>query len=63
MAVRTECQTHDAVYEIEIRRNRVTVTVELPFRLRLAKAQRKILRVNLHNAAELVLARYFQPPG
>lgn len=61
MAVETPCQTHGAVYGIEVTDREVTVTVELPAPLDLAGEQEALLVANLHNALELVLAPYW--PG
>lgn len=58
MATATPCQTHGAVYGIEIGARQISVTVELPFVLDIDQIA-ETLRANLHNAVELVLAPYF----
>ena len=59
-AVRTECQTPDANYNIEISDDKVSVEVELPMDLDLTEDEAKLLESNIHNAMELVLAPYFK---
>jgi hypothetical protein len=59
MARRTECQTPDAQYHTRIGATTVEVRVELPRALDLDEEGAKLLEDNLHNALELVLARYF----
>lgn len=61
MAKATPCQTHDAVYGVEIDERQVSVTVELPFSLKLAQSEKDLLEANLHNVVELVLVPYW--PG
>lgn len=58
-AVRTECQTPEAKYNIEISDDKVSVQVELPMQLDLNEKEAKLLESNIHNAMELVLAPYF----
>ena len=60
MANSTPCQTNDAIYGIILTQNSVSVKVELPFELELDDENMEILKTNLHNAMELVLARYFK---
>lgn len=57
-AVKTECQTPEANYNIEINTDKVSVEVELP-ELDLTEEEAKLLESNIHNAMELVLAPYF----
>lgn len=59
-AVRTECQTPDAQFNIEINDSKVSVEVELPMNLDLTEDEAKLLESNIHNAMELVLAPYFK---
>jgi hypothetical protein len=63
MAEGTPCQTDGAVYGIAISDDTVMCHVELPFRLSLTDSQVELLRTNLHNAMELVLARYWSGVG
>lgn len=58
-AVKTPCQTPDAEFHIEIKDKKVSVEVELPMDLELTEKEAKLLEDNIHNAIELVLARYF----
>lgn len=58
-AVKTPCQTPDAQFHIEIKDKKVSVEVELPMELELTEKEAKLLEYNIHNAIELVLARYF----
>lgn len=58
-AVKTECQTPDAQFNIEISTDKVSVEVELPMELDLTEEEAKLLESNIHNAMELVLAPYF----
>ena len=59
-AVKTECQTPEANYNIEINDDKVCVEVELPMKLDLTEDDAKLLESNIHNAMELVLAQYFK---
>jgi len=59
MAINTPCQTDGAIYGISITQDTVMCMVELPFSLDLNSNEENTLRTNLHNALELVLARYF----
>ncbi len=59
-AVKTECQTPDAQFNIEIKDDKVSVEVELPMSLDLTEEEAKLLESNIHNAMELVLAPYFK---
>lgn len=65
MSTATPCQTPGAVYSVEVGRTSpyvISAHVGLPFPLKLSKQQRRELEANLHNAVELVLAKYFQTP-
>lgn len=59
-AVKTECQTPDAQFNIDISDEKVSVEVELPMKLDLTEDEAKLLESNIHNAMELVLAPYFK---
>lgn len=63
VAIETPCQTHGAIYGIDITDRQITVEVELPDPLGLTGEQAAVLRANLHNALELVLAPYFRRWG
>lgn len=61
MAVQTECQTPEVVFHTHIDNAHkvIDIGLALPFRLNLTPAQAQELEDNIHNALELVLARYF----
>lgn len=59
MAVATPCQTPGAQFHTGIAGNQITVWVELPEDVVLDEQQSEMLKANLHNAVELVLARYW----
>lgn len=58
-AVKTVCQTPDAKFKIDISDDKVSVSVDLPMSLDLSEKEAKLLEDNIHNAMELVLAKYF----
>lgn len=59
MAHGTECQTPGAQFHTHISGATVEIRVDLPHELGLSEDDAKLLESNLHNAVELVLARYF----
>lgn len=60
MAQETECQTPGAQYYIDIADNMMEITVEFPESfVGFSEHEVELLESNLHNAVELVLARYF----
>jgi hypothetical protein len=59
MSQQTACQTPGAIFSTHIQDRRVSLIVDLPISLGLTGPQAELLEANLHNAAELVLARYF----
>lgn len=59
-AVKTECQTKDAVYDISIGDDEVNIKIKIPFKLQLDEKEAKLLEDNLHNVIELVLKPYFK---
>lgn len=59
MACRTVCQTPGAQFHTQVSPSSVSCTVDLPHELNLTEAQALVLETNIHNAMELVLARYF----
>ena len=59
MAQAAECQTPGAVFHTKIHGREVKVSVKLPFNLELSDEEAEVLDANMHNALELVLARYF----
>lgn len=58
-ALKTECQTPEANYNIEINKKSVSVEVELPIELDLSEDEAKILEANIHNMMEVILSKYF----
>jgi hypothetical protein len=59
MAVTTPCQTPGAVYSTDISDRRVIVVVELGRSIKLTESGAKLLEDNIHNAMDLILARYY----
>jgi len=59
MARRTKCQTPGARFHTHVSAATVEVRVELPCALDLNEEGARLLEANVHNALELVLARYF----
>lgn len=64
VAVETPCQTPGAQFETHITSRGVTATVLFNRRIELGEDEAKLLDDNIHNALEMVLARYFteDPP-
>lgn len=60
MAKATECQTDGAIYGLVITPKQITVDIELPEPIFWDTHELEILKANLHNAMELVMARYFK---
>jgi hypothetical protein len=66
MASYTDCQTPGAIYELIVEPEdeesvkKVGCIVTLPRRIKLTDRERDVLEANMHNAMELVLARFFQ---
>jgi len=58
-AVKTPCQTPDAVFHIEIKDKSIECSIDLPFKLDLSEKEDKELEGNIHNAIELALSKYF----
>jgi hypothetical protein len=58
-ALKTKYQTPDAVYNIDISDDKISVVVNLPMKLDITEKEAKILEANIHNALELVLKTYF----
>lgn len=59
MALPTTCQTPGARFRTHVSPRSVEIRAELPFALDLTESQAALLELNLHNAVEMVLARYF----
>jgi hypothetical protein len=61
MALATPCQTPGAVYRTRIEDNKITIQVDLGNdTLHLSEESATIIEANLHNAVELVLARFYR---
>lgn len=58
-ALKTKCQTEDAVYNIEIKPKSLDMNITLPFELDLNEGEAELLEANLHNVIEIVLSKYF----
>jgi len=58
-AVKTPCQTPDAKFTTEITKDKISITIDLPSELDINEDEAKILEANIHNAMEMVLAKYF----
>jgi hypothetical protein len=58
-AIKTKCQTPETNYTIDISDDKINIKLDLSKELDLDEAEAKLLESNLHNAIELVLARYF----
>jgi len=58
-ALKTKCQTGDAVYNTIIKDKNINVDIKIPFILGLSEEEAKLLEANIHNAMELVLKPYF----
>jgi hypothetical protein len=59
MANQTPCQTPGAQFHTRISAKEIECKVDLPMELELTEEEATTLDANLHNALELVLARYF----
>ena len=59
MAAETKCLTNGAIYNTEITSQKVSVSVELPFKLEIGEEEAKLLDALIHNQLELVLRTYF----
>lgn len=59
MAIETPCQTPETWFDTEVGDESLTIKVRLPFSLNLSEQEAILLEANIHNALELVLARYF----
>lgn len=63
MALSTPCQTPGAVYHTTIEKHKITVVVDLGHdELHLSTESAALVEANLHNAVELVLARFYRLP-
>ena len=58
-AIKTDCQTCGVVYNTTIKPKQITMKLKLPKELDIDDKESKELSNNLHNALELVLAKYF----
>lgn len=60
MAKETPCQTPGTNFTTIFAGNQIIITVELPWGMGFSEEQAKLAEANIHNALELVLARYFR---
>lgn len=61
MAIATACQTPGAVYSIEIDDSQIRIVVDLGHdTLHLSDESAALIESNLHNAVELVMARFYR---
>jgi hypothetical protein len=64
MALATPCQTPGATYRTRIEDSKITIQVDLGRRtLHLREESAALIEDNLHNAIELVLARFYPLPS
>jgi len=59
MAMPTECQTPGAQFHTITSDEKLLVSVDFGRRLNLSEEEAVLLETNVHNALELVLARYY----
>ncbi|HEY2455605.1 MAG TPA: hypothetical protein VGI71_23920 [Scandinavium sp.] len=59
MAIPTECQTPGAQFRTHISEVAATVSIEFGRKIIMSEHEARLLEANLHNAAELVFARYY----
>lgn len=59
MAMQTPCQTSGAVFSTRIAGDGISVDVDFGKRINLGEEEAELLEANIHNALELVLARYY----
>lgn len=59
MAIETPCQTPGAIFHTKITGEKITLSVDLPTKIKLTAKEAKLLEANIHNAMELVLAPLF----
>lgn len=60
MAIQTNCQTSGAVFHTHVSATHADIIVSFGKTLDLTEAEAELLEANIHNALELVLARYYQ---
>lgn len=64
MAIATACQTPGLLYRIEVHPGDIRIYIDLGHdRLYLSAESAEILEANLHNAIELVMARFYRVGG
>ena len=59
MAQKTKCLTSDAVFHTAISEDKVSISVDLPFKLDISEAEAEVLTRLLHNQLEVVLRYYW----
>ncbi len=60
MALETKCLTSGAVFHTVVADDKVSVKVDLPFKLNVTEEEAEVLEVLMHNQFELVLRPYFE---
>ena len=60
MAQKTKCLTNGAVFHTEVSEGKVSISVDLPFKLDISEAEAKVLTRLLHNQLEVVLRYYWR---
>ncbi len=58
-ALKTECMTPGVKYHTDISKNNIKIVLDLPEDLKLNNEEAKLLEKNIHNALEIVLAKYY----
>ena len=59
MALKTKCLTNGAVFHTAISEDKVSTSVDLPFKLDISEAEAEVLTRLLHNQLEVVLRYYW----
>jgi len=60
MAQKIKCLTDGGQYHTQISKDKVSISVSLPFELNIDKKEAKVLTRLLHNQMELVLRSYWK---
>lgn len=58
-ALKTKCQTPGAQFHTTISSSKIECSIDLPNDLELSNKEAELLEKNIHNALEIVLAKYF----
>ena len=60
MAQKTKCLTNGAMFHTAISEDKVSISVDLPFKLDISETEAEILTRLLHNQLEVVLRYYWR---